>query len=204
MSFTKDDLEDLDAFLMRATQIVPYIDVARGVAPAGSIALRHDVDHSIEKALLFAEWEAKRGYCSTYYVLHSADYYQHDRANTYACCKQIILMGHELGFHNDALCAVGGDVVEAAGLIIEERQRLQEAMLPTHYSVLGIADHGGSPFTNGDIWNTYTPESLGFEYEAYQLQKTANTYISDNQGTWRSPLKHAQTFMLVHPTWWPV
>ena len=79
-----------------------------------------------------------------------------------------------------------------------------EDSLSTDYSLLGIADHGGSPHTNGDIWNHYTPEYFGFEYEAYQLQKTANTYISDNQGKWRSPLKHAQTYMLVHPTWWPV
>jgi hypothetical protein len=200
MAFTAFDLEDLDNFLSDSDTCT-YIDVARGDVGIGEIALRHDVDHSIEKAHRFAEWESTRNYRSTYFILTTAPYYDDPNLSTYL--NEMIEMGHEIGFHNDALCAVDGDVVAAAEYILHHKKKIEQS-LSKHYSLLGVADHGGSPHTNGDIWNHYTPEYFGFEYEAYQLQKTANTYISDNQGKWRSPLKYAQTFMLIHPTWWPV
>lgn len=204
MAFTSYDLEELDVFLAGATDVVPYITVARRNSPPGSIALRHDIDHSLEKAHRFAQWEALRGYRSSYYVLTTADYWKAD-ANDFALLDDMIEMGHEIGFHNDAMNAPGveGDVVKASEYIKEQLYIIEKG-LKKHYSLLGVADHGGSPYKNPDLWDWYDPESIGFEYEAYQLQKTSNTYISDNQGKWRSSLKHAQTFMLIHPTWWPV
>ena len=200
MSFTQTDLEDLEDFLTQPGTS-RYINVARGNSRPGEVALRHDVDHSIEKAHRFAKWEYDRGFVSTYFILTTADYYLDPNLGNYL--SDMVEWGHEIGFHNDALCYMDGDVVAAAAYISQEKSAIEE-LIEHHYSLLGIADHGGSPHTNGDIWNHYTPEYFGFEYEAYQLQKTANTYISDNQGKWRSPLKHAQTYMLVHPTWWPV
>ena len=202
MSFTEHDLSDLRDFLLTAPAVVPYIDVQRGVSPPGAIAMRHDIDHDITKALSFARWEEDNGFRSSYFVLTTAPYYE-DKTILFECLNEMVKLGHEIGFHNDALCYMDGDVVAAAEYIFTERKAIQDG-LDVHYSLLGIADHGGAPHANGDIWEHYTPESLGFEYEAYQLQKTANTYISDNQGRWRSPLKHAQTYMLCHPTWWPV
>ena len=201
MAFTHDDLIDLKDFLMGFNRTVPYIAVARDAAYPGDIALRHDVDHSIVKAHKFAEWEYANGFRSTYFILTTADYYNDPALPNYL--NDMISWGHEIGFHNDALCAMDGDVVAAADYIHHHKKKIEDS-LSTHYSLLGIADHGGSPHTNGDIWNHYTPEFFGFEYEAYQLQRSANTFISDNQGKWRSPLKHAQTYMLIHPTWWPV
>lgn len=202
--FTPYDLEELDVFLSSATDVVPYITVARDNAPPGSIALRHDIDHSLEKAHRFAQWESLRGYRSSYFILTTADYWNGD-ANDFAMLDDIIDMGHEVGFHNDAMNAPGvdGDVSKAAKYINEQIDIL-ESGLSKHYSILGCADHGGSPHKNPDLWGFYDPAVFAFEYEAYQLQKSTNTYISDNQGRWRSPLEHAQTFMLVHPTWWPV
>ena len=202
MAFNTADLDELRDFLFTAPAVVPYIDVQRGVAPTGAIAMRHDIDHSITKALDFARWEEDNGFRSSYFVLTTAPYYA-DKTILFECINEMVMLGHEIGFHNDALCHMDGDVVAAAEYIITERKAIQEG-LNVHYSLLGIADHGGAPHSNGEIWDHYTPEALGFEYEAYQLQKTANTYISDNQGRWRAPLKHAQTFMLVHPCHWPV
>jgi hypothetical protein len=201
MAFNDQDLIDLKDFLNESAGTVPYIAVSRDQAFPGEIAIRHDVDHSIEKAHRFAHWEYERNFMSTYFILTTAPYYDDPALAGYL--DDMISWGHEIGFHNDALCAMDGDIVAAAGYIEMHKYKIEQS-LSKHYSLLGIADHGGHPFPNGDIWNHYTPQDLGFEYEAYQLQKTANTYISDNQGTWRSPLKHAQTYMLVHPTWWPV
>jgi len=202
MVFVKENLYELADFLLAAPATIPYIEVSRNQSPAGSIALRHDVDHSILQALAFARWEESYDFRSTYYVLPTADYWT-DKVVLYECINEIVSLGHEIGLHNDALCYTNGDVVEAANQIILWRQEIMEN-INFHYSILGIADHGGAPHTNGDIWDHYTPEALGFEYEAYQLQRSANTLISDNQGRWRAPLKHAQTFMLVHPIHWPI
>jgi pyruvate dehydrogenase complex dehydrogenase (E1) component len=99
--------------------------------------------------------------------------------------------------------AVDGDVVAAASVLLAAKAELRN-WIEEHYSILGIADHGGSPHSNGDIWEHYTVESLGFEYEAYQLQRSTTTLLTDNRGQWQRPPKHAQTFMLIHPIWWPV
>jgi len=202
MPFTQDDLLDLEKFLKTATEVVPYINVSRGEAKPGSIAMRHDIDHSIEQAYNFALWEHQRGFKSTYFVLTTAPYYE-DKVTLFDHLNSMIALGHEIGFHNDAMCHVDGDPLRASDYIIDERKTIQDG-LKHHYSLLGVADHGGAPHDNTEIWEHYPPESFGFEYEAYQLQHSTNTYISDNQGRWRNPLEHAQTFMLVHPTWWPV
>jgi hypothetical protein len=89
VSFTEDDLDNLDAFLKTATAVVPYIDVQRNNAPPGSIAMRHDVDHDINKALRFAEWEAERGYRATYFILHTAQYWSDD-PNTEECVQRLV------------------------------------------------------------------------------------------------------------------
>ena len=197
-SFNQLSLDNLNKFLASATAVVPYKEAADGTAPPGSVAMRHDVDHDIEKALQFAEWEHHYGYRSTYFLLHSANYYTNNPGFDSAILY-LRELGHEIGLHNDALCACDGNLGDAVITIQNELNYLRN-----FYPVVGIADHGGSPFKNGDIWNSYTPAQFTLEYEAYQLQKTANTYISDNQGTWRAPLKHAQTFMLIHPIWWSV
>lgn len=204
MSFTPYDLDELDAFLSKATEVVPYISVSRGNALPGSIAMRHDIDHSLEKAHRFALWEESRGYRSSYYVLTTASYWSGSKEN-FKLLDEMVDMGHEIGFHNDAMNApnIDGEVTAAHNYILKQLEVFEEG-LTRHYSLLGVADHGGSPYKNGDLWDWYDPQTFGFEYEAYQLQKSTNTYISDNQGKWRSPLKFAQTFMLVHPTWWPV
>jgi hypothetical protein len=207
MAFTDEDLEELNEFLQTATKVVPYTDVVRGYAPPGSIAMRHDIDHSLSKAHAFAMWEHDRGYKSSYYVLTTAPYWTkyETHEEEFILLNSMIEMGHEVGFHNDCMNAPGvdGNPDKALGYLLQQRKYIHDHITP-NYLMTGVADHGGAPHTNGELWEHYPPEAAGFEYEAYQLQKTANTYISDNQGTWRSPLVHAQTYMLVHPTWWPV
>lgn len=200
MAFDDAALVTLRDFLREASRVIPYEDVACEASVAGSIAMRHDVDHSIDKAVHFAEWENAHSFKSTYFILHSAPYWDHSDHFK----RQVALideLGHEVGLHNDALCAMEGDMIAAAELLVMRKVELEDIV---GHAIGGIADHGGAPHTNGDIWDNYEPDDLGFDYEAYQLQKSTNTYISDNQGRWRSPLRMAQTFMLVHPTWWPV
>ena len=62
------------------------------------IGLKHDVDNRLDIALEMAKYEYSQGVKSTYFILHTADYYPN-----FPVFKEIQDMGHEIGFHNDLL-----------------------------------------------------------------------------------------------------
>ena len=59
--------------------------------------LRHDVDHSIDSALLLTNYEKERKISSTYFILHTANYFKHKK--TLEKIKKIQENGHEIGLH---------------------------------------------------------------------------------------------------------
>lgn len=194
-SFGKADFARLERILMKADQVVPMCDVLSNNDPK-LIAVRHDVDHNIEHALNFARWEAARDFRSTYFVLHTAWYYQ-DRRKLYDCMWQIHELGHELGLHHntvgmlsraDKLVPIDGSVLpagwcdEAAILFADELKALRAE----HFHIVGCAAHGaGIPeVSNMDLWAAgYTPRDFALEYEAYHLHHRAY-YVTDNRGKW--------------------
>ena len=73
------------------------------------IGLRHDVDNDLNKARQFSITEKNLGFRSTYFILHSADYYLANPSNK-AIHNDAILpvlkdmqdnSGFEIGWHND-------------------------------------------------------------------------------------------------------
>lgn len=207
-SFSTLDLNILDQFL-KDKDVVPLFDIVDDEPDPLCVAMRHDVDHSIEHALKFAQWEHARGYRSTYFVLHTAWYYRNDWQKTVHYAKAIQAHGHEIGFHNDSI----GEALRRNGnteagalakeIIYDELEKWVEA----GFDMRGIADHGGGyPELQAYFWEKYQPRDFGFEYEAYQLMAGQN-YISDNRGKWNAPLQvieGKQTHMLVHPCHWPL
>lgn len=200
-SFSLNDLEDLGDFLSRRGTCSMR---DRDVHPE-KIAVRHDVDHSIEHAAKFAEWEFRNGFQSTYFLLHSAGYWMNDYARTMETAQYIADMGHEIGIHNDAISESyivqpgGGSLSLACRILQESIGELRD----DGFNVVGCADHGGV-HNNTAMWIECDLSSFGLEYEAYQAHRTAN-YISDNRGTWRAPLEHVpskQTHVLIHPCHW--
>jgi hypothetical protein len=101
--FDRDDLDDLESLYQRADRVIPMRDVYKGDTNPRAIAVRHDVDdnrHAFETALSMAEWEFERGYSSTYYLLHSAAYWN---ADNLVRALQFQELGHEVGVHVNAL-----------------------------------------------------------------------------------------------------
>lgn len=204
--FGREELYKLEEFL-NSRSVIPLIDAARSGVRDDTIAVRHDVDHSISWAYKFAKWEFSRGYRSSYYVLHTAWYYETDLPKTMSYAREIQYMGHEVGFHNDSVGLTKKQLGSqykasvAARCMINELDRWREKGFP----MLGCADHGsGHGELVNQFWKEYVPQDFGFVYEAYQLMR-GNNYISDNQGIWRAPLQHVegkQTHMLVHPCHW--
>jgi hypothetical protein len=211
-AFGLDDLEAFDAFLGQASAVVPMRSATRK-----AIALRHDVDHNLDHALLFAEWEAERGYRATYFVLHTAWYYAEPDLSEKL--HRLEELGHEVGLHHDAMAeawrrgfqgAVDGSVLPignstaAAEIVREELDRLRGFGL----DIVGTSAHGSELWksygvTNAFLWaDGYVPADFGLEYEAYHLHRNAH-YISDNRAEWSSPLTLTpNTQILTHPCHW--
>ena len=218
-SFTRHDLHRLGLLLDGADAVVPLRESYD--APAGTVAIRHDVDHNLEHAVRFAEWEAKRGYRASYFVLPDA-WYARDRQ--YASqLRQLVELGHEVGLHSNVcgiayaegtLTAVDGSALPVgfcerpAEIMREQLAGLRDLGL----DIVGCAAHGaGIPGINLGLWTAgYSPQDFGLEYEAYHLHRKA-FYATDNRGSWRTSDGPASaielsstlaTHILMHPCHW--
>lgn len=127
-----DELADESRF-----RVVPLREFTSTTDPTRAVVgLRHDVDERLDRAIDFAELEARRGLRSTYFVLESASYWR--RPDLLEGLQRIQELGHEIGWHNDLVtteCVLGGD---ARALLSVELERLRGARL----SIDGVAAHG--------------------------------------------------------------
>jgi hypothetical protein len=230
--FLSDDLEHLDGLLDLALQVVPMREVYAGNTDHRVIGMRHDVDNFIEPAVEMAAWENERGYRSTYFILHSAPYWE-DKRLLRSSVAEIAAYGHEVGIHNAALS-------EAVRDGTDPRVTLAEAILELRamgHTISGTVAHGAAEcrnaagrvvVVNDEMFTecarsdmgppdrtvgrvNIRPTSLkqfGLDYDANWLPRGA--YISDSGGAWSTafdPVRDGfpftgQLHMLVHPDWW--
>jgi len=161
-------------------------------------AIRHDVDDDWPNARKMAKWEAERGLLATYYLLASRRYFDYSPAFL-SEVKEVEDLGHEIGFHNDALIqwAYSDKKVDVREAIEKPLRMLRSAGV----TVVGTAAHGDQicrdlGFNSFEVW-TENPKALknpsldiprfslsefDLEYEAYWQKRTA--YLSDNHGGW--------------------
>lgn len=209
--FKQDDLDDLEQLLEQATAVVPMRDVFAGVTDPRIIGMRHDVDNDIEPAVWMAAWEAGRGYRSTYYILHSAPYWQ-DKDVLQGSLEVIAGFGHEIGIHN----AVLSEAVRTQHGVDPHRMLSQaiEELEGYGHDISGTVAHGAAEcydkggrvqLVNDEIFSECARPGLGapdrtvagvkiapkslevhcLEYDANWLKRGA--YISDSGGNWSVP-----------------
>ncbi len=144
VGFVRDDL---------GLKPVLYRDYCKDPAEAGIVLVRHDVDHSIDNALMLARIEADMGLRSTYFMLHPGDYDNDEnyygriengrivhQPDFFARCREIAAMGHEIGIHNDffQLSFLTGRPIRE--LLLAEVEAFHAAGIP----VAGSASHGST------------------------------------------------------------
>lgn len=227
--FQPDDLAELEDLYERALQVVAMEDIADGNTDPRTLGVRHDVDNVISPAVQMAEWEADRGYRSTYFILHTAPYW-HDKDTLRASLETIAECGHEIGFHVNALTAAivhGQDPVQIVADAVGELRSYG-------HEIRGVVAHGdplchlhtyvndemfaesarptyGAPdrLIGGRVRLRPVPRSMfGFEYDPNWLPR--GDYLSDSGGRWSQPFErvaatypsHGQLHLLVHPEWW--
>ena len=173
-----------------------------------TVGLRHDVDHEPFKGLHMAEMEASYGFRSSFYLLHSAEYFGHwfkGRLYRYSSMiplyKQYQSLDCEIGVHNDLISIMLLYDVDPYEFMHDEMKFYDN----NNINIYGTASHGSalmrmlkmnnqwifSNFHSYDVveYNgktyeigKYSLEDYGFEYEAYHVGY--NIYFSDAGGSW--------------------
>ena len=221
--FQADDLAELDGLLRRAALVVPMRELlpyGRASTSPHLIALRHDVDNELAPALALARWEAERGYRATYFLLHSAPYWD---AGLPAAVEGLLALGHEVGIHNNAIAErvrTGRDPHE---ILAEATERLRDLGA----NVVGTVAHGDKlcherGFVNDEMFEECVRTSglhggvpverkplaaHGLVYDANWIPR--DFYASDSGGVWRGDFDRVpghdfsgQLHLLIHPCWW--
>lgn len=209
--FKVADLAELDDRLLeRALAVVPMRAIHAGQQNPLLIGLRHDVDNAIQPAVEFAHWEAERGYTSTYFILHTAPYWD-DKQLLRRSLEEIASLGHEIGIHSNAIAASllrGGDPVDILAEAIDELRGYGYEISGTvaHGDRLCYAEDGSRVrFVNDEIFRECARPTIGeqgreiagfptarasladfgLDYDANWIG--SRQYLSDSGGIWRDP-----------------
>lgn len=221
--FRPDDLLALEALYERANYIVAMEDVGDFDNP-DAIAVRHDCDNVIEPAVRMAEWEAERGYRTTYYILHTAPYWR-DKTLLRESLEIIVGLGHKIGIHNDAITValetghspayvLAKAIGELRGYGFDIRSTVAHGNPRCHIDnyVNDEMFAGCRREAYGDIGRLgVTPVPLsefGLDFDASWLPR--GDYLSDSGGAWSQSFhkvaaafpSKGQLHVLQHPCWW--
>jgi hypothetical protein len=166
---------------------------------ARHVVIRHDVDFSLDAAVLMAEQERQLGVNSAYFILVRTEFYNALSAAGSNALRRILDLGHEIGLHFDASLYAGRDIVE-------EIQRESEWLASALGTAVGsVSFHRpaneivGGPNKLAGLTNTYGQKFV-----------EDMAYCSDSRGVWRfgHPFDNAAIQegralqLLVHPFWW--
>lgn len=221
--FNRKDFDDFFT-LLNGLDIQPIEEDINGF---GFVNIRHDVDDDLGASVDFAEAELDLLIRSTYFLLDTAEYWGR---KMYDQVAQIAMLGHEIGWHNNAIASF-----YRHGTPI--RQTIEEATYMLYWldltSAIGTASHGDplcyeKNFLNYYIWDgvpkqkgwdnfdfpKFKLDDFGLKYEAYFTGHTH--YISDSGGQWRQDNKavvddfrkrlsngeQVKLQVLIHPQWW--
>jgi hypothetical protein len=162
-----------------------------------SLLLRHDLDHTLEDAVIFAELEAELNVQSTYFVQTSCDFYNIVSKTGRNIIRRIVALGHEIGLHYEASRYIGSE----GKANIQSDISLLESL--SSQRVISAAQH----LPIDDIAINLTDY---VKYEAYERRFTEDpmTYISDSLMVWRQATPHelldqGKSFQfLTHPENW--
>ncbi|MHB8104698.1 MAG: glycosyltransferase family 2 protein [Dehalococcoidales bacterium] len=144
-----------------------------------TIILRHDVDRKLRNAIQMAELEHRLGLTSTYYFRMTKSCFQPE------IIRAIAELGHEIGYHYEALDKAKGNNEKAIKIFESELNKLRQVA-----EVKTICMHG-NPLTkwdNRDLWSKYNFTSYGLLGEAY-LSLNNVVYLSDTGRTWGAKYK---------------
>ncbi len=109
-TFASPDRDRLQRLLERADEVVAVDEgwARRATPPDRFLVMRHDMDHDVDNAVRFAQWESEIGVRSTYFVQQREWYWGPatgggPSAYLLRRLDRIAALGHEIGLHNNAI-----------------------------------------------------------------------------------------------------
>lgn len=149
MAIRRELLAGLDRLRGRSVTVAELVGHPR---KRNVVALRHDVDHDLDLALELAAAEQSRGLRATYFLLHTASYWQDPQFDLKV--RQLEAYGHEVGLHVNVLTEWHVGVIDAVEARLAEHLGQLRA---SGVTVTGTSAHGDKRcyedrFINYWIW----------------------------------------------------
>ncbi|SFH81115.1 hypothetical protein SAMN05192551_103129 [Tindallia magadiensis] len=154
------------------------------------ISLRHDIDYNLDLALEMSFWEKENNLKATYYMLHSADYW--DDPKFLEKCLQIQDFGHEIGLHLNILAEW------QKGITDNPQKRLQDmlnVMRQAGLKITGTASHGDKLCYEHQFINYWCFQELRPENPVlYENNRSAEgIFVQDKKFHIKYPDSHQMT-----------
>lgn len=140
------------------------------------IIFRHDVDRKPLNALKMAVMESEHGIHATYYFRNTREVFIPD------IIKEIASLGHEIGYHYEALDKAKGNTEKAIRIFQQELEELRKIA-----DITTICMHGDplAPWSNRDLWKEHNFTDFGIIGEPYlSIDYNEVLYLSDTGRTW--------------------
>ena len=140
------------------------------------IILRHDVDLKAENSLATAKIEHALGVQTSYYFRVVP------QSNQPEIIKEIVALGHEIGYHYEDMTICEGDTKKAF-----DHFKMQLAHFRQFYLVKTICMHGAprSKYDGKDLWKTYNYHDSGIIGEPYfDVDFFKVFYLTDTGRRW--------------------
>lgn len=161
------------------------------------ILIRHDIDVSIDAALNMARVEHENAIRATYFVWTQSPFYNCLTEENIKKIKEIIMLGHDIGLHFDALEANFVDKMMVQKNILHQICEKDISIVSFHRPNKDIF-MSEQAYING-MQNVYSRDLLSKYY-----------YISDSRKEWKehcickyiSEKKYKNIYVLLHPIWW--
>ena len=162
------------------------------------VILRHDVDFSLEHALLLAKKENERGIRATYFILLQGMHYNALSNENIKIIKKMYNFGHEIGLHYDSNFTKSK---LRLNLQIKKMSEILENIIGE--KIFSIAQdnpsisHGINARDNTEYFDAMNSSIL-----------KNTTYFSDSGQNWRRGCvcnhidRYNNLYILTHPIWW--
>ena len=178
MDFTLTKYEELCKAMIDSDCTPVSVCTYLEAPPERCIIIRHDVDRKPEQAQKMAELEDRSGINSTYYFRMKKDVF------IPGMIKEIANMGHEVGYHYEAMDKAKGDLEKAIRIFADELKEFRKIC-----DVKTICMHGNplSKWVNRDLWKRYEFNGFGIIGEPYlSIDYTNVLYLTDTGRRWNS------------------
>lgn len=141
-----------------------------------TVVMRHDVDELAWNALKMAQLEHALGVRATYFFRVVK------QSNVPEVIKQIVALGHEVGYHYEDLAMAKGDVDKA---MVSFEKNLE--YFRSYYSVKSVCMHGSSTskYDNRLLWKEHQLSDYGLVGEPYlTVDFNKVFYMTDTGYAW--------------------